>query len=154
MLGVQLHCSLNESLYIFNIYRHPNTNTPFFFYRKLFDFASTNKYVLFVSDFNAHHPDWHDSKTDSQRENISSVRYLPSCYIERWLYNFLSSPNSSSSIIDLSISSRPLASLVDTSTIQDLHFSIRVTVTPILLTFGFLIDIISLLLNFLYCKPD
>jgi len=106
---------------------------PFFFYRKLFDFASTNKYVLFVGDFNAHHSDWHDPRTDSQGENISRVCDAYHLVIANdSSATFLSSPSSSSSVIDLSIVSRSLALLVDTSTIQDLHgsdhFPIRVTV--------------------------
>jgi len=70
ILGVQLVCSLDEPLYIFNIYRHPNTNTPLSFYTKIFAFATTYKYMLFLGDFNAHHLDWENSKW-TFRGNVS-----------------------------------------------------------------------------------
>jgi len=128
-----LHCSLSEPLYIFNIYRHPGTNTPFSFYSKLLGFSSANKYILFLGDFNAHHTDWYDSKTDSQGEAISrACEAFGLIILNDGFPTFLSSPNFSSSVIDLSIASRPLVRLTDTETTQDLHnsdhFPIRITV--------------------------
>jgi len=124
IIGIQVDCSLDEPLFIFNIYRHPNVNTPLHFYSKLFAFASTHKYVLFVGDFNAHHPDWEDHHTDSQRERISQES--EACHLvimNDGQPTFLSSPNFSSSVIDLFIASKPLAPLINQETYQDLYGS-------------------------------
>jgi len=83
IFGIQLHCSLDEPLHIFNVYRHPNSNTPFSFYSNLFAFASTNKYVLFVGDFNAHHSDWEDHRIDLQGEHISRTYETHHLVMER-----------------------------------------------------------------------
>jgi len=104
VLGIRLYCSLAESLYIFNIYHHPGINTPFSFYRKLFGLSSSYKYVIFLSDFNARHSDWHDFRTDSQGENISrACDAFGLVVLNNGSPTFLSSPNFSSSIIDISI---------------------------------------------------
>jgi len=51
----------NDSLVIINVYRHPNQITPFNIFNLLFT-ALTNNFckVVFVGDFNAHHP-WGDA---------------------------------------------------------------------------------------------
>jgi len=121
ILGVQINCSLDEPIYIFNIYRHPNSNTPLSFYSNLFAFASTHKYVLFVGDFNARHSDWEDLRTDQQGEYISKTcEYCHLVIMNDGSLTFMSSPNVSSSIIDLTIASRSLALLATQVTTQDL----------------------------------
>jgi len=132
IIGAQINCSLDEPIYIFNIYRHPNRNTPSSFYNNLFAFALTHKYVLFVGDFNAHHSDWEDSRTDLQGEHISKACESNRLVIMNdGLPTFMSSPNVSSSIIDLSIASGSLAMLSSLITTQDLcgsdHFPISIT---------------------------
>jgi len=124
IIGTQIDYSLDEFLFIFNIYRHPNVNTPPYFYSKLFAFASTHKYVLLVGDFNAHHLDWEDHHSDSQGKCISQESEACQLVIMNdWRPTFLASPSFSSSIIDLSIASRPLAPLISLETYQDLHGS-------------------------------
>jgi len=132
ILGIQVNCSLDEPIFIFNIYRHPNRNTPFSFYSNLFAFALTHKFVLFVGDFNAHHSDWEDTRTDLQGEHISKA--CEDCRLvimNDGSPTFMSSPSVSSSIIDLSIASRSLALLTSLVTTQDLrgsdHFPISIT---------------------------
>jgi len=66
-----------------------------------------------MGDFNVHHSDRHDPRTDPQGENISRA-----CDSLRLIMNdgsptFLSSPDFFSSVIDLSIASGPLALLAD-----------------------------------------
>jgi len=107
-------------------------------------FSSANNYVLFLGDFNAHHTDWHDSRIDSQGEIISRACDIFNLIVlNDGLPTFLSSPNLSSSVIDLSIASRPLALLVDAETIQDLHnsdhFPIRITVRNTLFSLSLLL---------------
>jgi len=131
--GVQLVCSLDEPLYIFNIYRHPNTNTSLSFYTKIFAFATTHKYVLFLGDFNAHHSDWENSKTDIQGERISQACDAHHLVIMNdGSPTFQPSPNVAPSVIDLSIASRPLAILINQETSSDLHgsdhFPIMITI--------------------------
>jgi len=124
IIGTQIDCSLDEPLIIFNIYRHPNTNTPPYFYNKLFAFTSTHKYVLFLGDFNAHHSDWEDSHTDLQGERISQTSEGYNLVIMNdGRPTFQSSPNFSTSIIDLTFASRPLAPLINLETSLDLHGS-------------------------------
>jgi len=86
---IQVDCSLDEPLYIFNIYRHPNVNMPFTFYSKVFTFATTHKYVLFVGDFNAHHSDWGGSEIGpARRADLSSMWILSTCDYEWWAAHF------------------------------------------------------------------
>jgi len=55
ILRISVNCFLYSPLIILNVYRHPNVQTSFSFFRSLFSFLSSNKYVLMVGDFNAHH---------------------------------------------------------------------------------------------------
>jgi len=124
VLGIRLYCPLNEPLYIFNLYRHPGSNTPFSFYRNLFGLSSLYKYIIFLGDFNAHHFDWHDSRVDSQGDSISRVcEALGLVIMNDSSPTFLSSLNLASTVIDLTIASRTLALISDTETIQDSHGS-------------------------------
>jgi len=93
---------------------------------------STQKYVLFVGDFNAHHSDWEDQRTDLQGEYISRAcedYYL--VIMNDGSPTFIYAPNVSSSTIDLTIASRPLAILANQVTIQDLygsdHYPVKIT---------------------------
>jgi len=123
IIGTQIDCSLDEPLFIFNIYRHPNVNAPPHFYSKLFAFASTHKYVLFLGDSNAHHPDWEDHHSDSQGKCISQeIEAYQLVIMNDGQPTFLSSPNTAT-IIDLSIVTRSLAPLINLETYQDLHGS-------------------------------
>jgi len=81
----------------------------FLLFSNLFVFALAHKYVLFVGNFNAHHSDWEDQKTDPQGEHISRTcedHHL--VMMNDGSPTFLSPPNFSFSIIDLSIASRPV----------------------------------------------
>jgi len=70
IIGVKLHCSLDALIHIFNVYRHPNSQTPHrilnnFFYLYLFF-----KYHLILGDFNTHYPAWGDPRLNVQGERI------------------------------------------------------------------------------------
>jgi len=137
ILGIRIDCSLDESIYIFNIYCHPNRNTSSFFYSNLFAFASTQKYVLFIGDFNGHHSDWEDRRTDLQEEYVSRASEDYHLVIMNdGSPIFMSAPNVSSSTIDLTIASRPLAILANQVTTQDLygsdHYPVKITLHIIL----------------------
>jgi len=57
-LGIVLHCD-NEHIAIINIYRHPNQYTPFTVFDQLYSAMLIKYYkVIFIGDFNAHHPWW------------------------------------------------------------------------------------------------
>jgi len=124
--GVLLHCSLDLPILVINLYRHPNTNTPFLFYSNLFAAASRYKYVIILGDFNAHHHAWGDSKIDGQGDSILRACDSHNLVIMNDGHStFLSSSGHSSSVIDLSICSRDLCLLASVATLQDLHGSDR-----------------------------
>jgi len=123
-LAILLYCSLDSPLLIINLYRHPNSKTPFSFYSDLFAVTASYKYSLIVGDFNAHHHSWGDSRIDGQGDAI-----LRACDAHNLIIlndgapTFLSSSGTSSSAIDLSISSRDLGLFSFSNTLPDLHGS-------------------------------
>ncbi|XP_071577678.1 uncharacterized protein [Temnothorax nylanderi] len=62
-----------EELFVCNLYRHTGQDTPESFFNDLFEFACRYKYAILVGDFNAHHPDWHDRRTDAAGEIVASA---------------------------------------------------------------------------------
>jgi len=146
----------NDSLVIINVYRHPNQITPFNIFNLLFT-ALTNNFckVVFVGDFNAHHLDWEDFLTDFQGERISQESEAYHLVIMNdGCPTFQSSPNFSTSIIDLAFASRPLAPLINFKTSPDLHdsdrYPIRISIRDTHPSvYRFRINITYPLLNFL-----
>jgi len=73
MLGIKLTVD-NEPLVIINIYRHPNQITPFVMFNQLFStLLNTYNKVIFVGDFNAHHPWWGCEYEDSADKSLSRI---------------------------------------------------------------------------------
>jgi len=70
ILGILVHCSLDSPVVLLNVYRHPNSPTPFSFFHSLFSFISTHKYAILLGDFNAHHPAWDDGRQNRSGEYI------------------------------------------------------------------------------------
>jgi len=104
IIGIRLHCSLDSSIALFNNYRHLNTNITFSFFSALFSAAVAYKYSL--GDLNAHHQAWGDPRINGQGEIIlraSDANNL--LFLNDGSYTFMSSSGTSSSVIDLSISS-------------------------------------------------
>jgi len=133
VMGLLLHCSLDAPITLFNFYRHPNTNTPLHVYNSLFNKASSAKYSLIVDDFNAHHQAWGDVRIDRQGEHIlRSIDDHELILLNDGATTFLSSSGSSSSSIDLAISSRDLGLLASTFTFTDScgsdHFPVSITI--------------------------
>jgi len=124
MQAIFLHCSLDSPILIINLYRHPNSKTPFVFYSNLLAEASSHKYSLIIGDFNAHHQAWGDSRVDGQGDAIVRACDTHNMIIlNDGLPTFISSSGQASSTIDLSISSRGFGLLTSVSTLQDLHGS-------------------------------
>jgi len=120
-MGIQLHCSLDFPIILFNKYRHPNTNTPFSFFSALFSAAAAYKYSLILGDLNAHHQAWGNPRIDGQGEVIlraSDANNL--LFLNDGSNTLISSSGSSSSIIDLSISSSALAPTSSSFILSDL----------------------------------
>jgi len=130
--AVLIHCSLDLPILVINLYRHPNTKTPFLFYSNLFAAVSTHKYVLILGDFNAHHHAWGDTKIDDQGEAIlKACDYQNLVIMNDGHPTFISFSGHASSSIDLAIGSRDLRLLSSTTTLQDLygsdHFPISIS---------------------------
>jgi len=51
ILGIRVQCSLDSPVVLLNMYRHPNSSTPFSFFRSLFSFISTHKYAILLGDY-------------------------------------------------------------------------------------------------------
>jgi len=118
---------------IVNIYRHPNQNTPFAILDQLF--SSLNKYskVIFIGDFNAHHPWWGCEYEDSAGKILSCIIEIHNLVtLNDRLPTILLHPNAKRSIIDLTLASDDLASLCHSRTGLDTagsnHFSIFTTI--------------------------
>ncbi|XP_077261894.1 uncharacterized protein LOC143897261 [Temnothorax americanus] len=101
-----------QELFICNLYRHTGQDTPAAFFNNLFTFAQQFKYALFVGDFNAHHPDWFDTRKDIIGE------YIADAVIEQNLVllndgtsTFCNIVGNIYSIIDLTIASPNLATI-------------------------------------------
>jgi len=132
IMDLILHCSLDAPITTINLYRHPNTNTPFHVYSSLFNMVLPTKYSLIVGDFNAHHQAWGDTRIDKQGEHIlHSINDHQFILLNDGAVTFLS--GSSSSSIDLAVSSRDLGLLASFSTTTDLrgndHFPVSIIIS-------------------------
>jgi len=124
ILGVSLSCSLDSPVAIFNIYRHPNLQTPFSFYRRLFSCILSIKHVLLLGDFNAHHPAWDTGKQDRSGELLyRSYESTNLVLLNDGSCTHISPPGLSNSTIDLSLATCGLAPLCEFSVEPDSHGS-------------------------------
>jgi len=134
ILGMFLSCSLDFLLVIFNIYRHPNLQTPFSFYRRLFSYILSFKHVLLLGDFNAHHPAWDNGKQDRSGKflyrNYESYNFV---LLNDGSCTHVSPPGLSNSTIDLALATCGLAPLcefsVEPETYGSDHFPINVLIS-------------------------
>jgi len=119
-IGVKLFCSLDAPIHLFNVYRHPNSQTPYTLLNGFFAFAFSSKYHLIVSDFNAHHPAWGDSRQDTLGEHLIRIcdDYCLTI-LNDGSYTFSSPSYRGNSVIDLTIAASQLAPLCSTSTELD-----------------------------------
>jgi len=110
ILGIKLTVA-NELLAIINIYRHPNQITPFIFDQLISTLLSTFSKIIFVGDFNAHHPWWGCEYEDSAGKTLSRIIEGHNLVIlnDRFPTILLHS-NAKRSVIDLVLASEGLAS--------------------------------------------
>jgi len=102
--AIFLHCSLDSPVLIVNLYRHPNSKTPFTFFSNLFSAASAHKYSLILGDFNAHHQVWSDDKIDEQGDAIVRACDAHNLIIQNdGLLTFIFSSGRARTTIDLSL---------------------------------------------------
>jgi len=124
ILGVSLSCSLDSPVLIFNMYRHPNSQTPSSFFRKLFSYISSFKYAILLGDFNAHHYTWDNGKQDRSGEyiyrNFESTNLV---LLNDGSCTHISPPGISNSTIDLSFATCDLAPLCEFLVSSDSHGS-------------------------------
>jgi len=129
ILGIFLSCSLDSPVVILNVYRHPNSQTPFSFFLNLFSFFSSYKYAVMVGDFNAHHSAWNSNKQDRSSEYIFRNFESTNLIILNRSCTYISPPGSSNSIIDLSFATCELAILCEAVTESDsYHFPINISI--------------------------
>jgi len=133
VFGIFVNCSLDLLLVILNVYRHPNVQTPFSFFRNLFSFLSFKKYALMVENFNAHHQVWNSTKQDRMGEYISrNFESANIVILNDGSCTHIAPPGLSDSVIDLSFATRELAILCETITESDFrgsdHFPISILI--------------------------
>jgi len=133
ILGVSLSCSLDSPVVIFNIYRHPNLQTPFSFYRRFFSFFLSIKYVLLLGDFNAHYPAWDNGKQNRSDELLyRSYESTNLVLLNDGSCTHISPPGLSNSTIDLSLATCGLAPLceffVEPDSYDSDHFPINILI--------------------------
>jgi len=131
VLGISVNCSLDSPLIIINVYRHPNVQTPFSFFRNLFTFLSSKKYTLMMGDFNAHHQAWNSIRQDRMGEYICrNFEAANAVVLNDGSSTHIAPPGFSDSIIDLTFATRELAILCEAITESDSrgsdHFPINI----------------------------
>jgi len=124
VLGISVQCSLDSPVVLLNVYRHPNSFTPFSFFRNLFSFISTYKYAILLGDFNAHHTAWDDGRQNRSGEYIyRNLETFGVVIMNDGSSTYISPPGASSSVIDLTFVTKDLASLCEVVTGTDSHGS-------------------------------
>jgi len=137
--GILMQCSLDSRMVLLNVYRHPNSFTPFSFFRNFFSFISTYKYAILVGDFNAHHLAWDDGKQNRSGEYIfRNLETFSVVILNDDISTYISPPGSCSSIIDLTFITRDLVALCEVVTEMDScgsdHFPIYITINETMAT--------------------
>jgi len=120
ILGIRVQCSLDSPVVLLNMYRHPNSSTPFSFFRSLFSFISTHKYAILLGDFNSHHSTWDDGRQNRSGEYIfRNLETFNVVILNDGTNTYISPPGASSSTIDLTFVSKDLAALCEVVTGTD-----------------------------------
>jgi len=131
ILGISVYCSLDSPVVLLNVYRHPNSHTPFSFFHNLFSFISSYKYALLLGDFNEHHPAWDSGRQNKSGEYIfRNLESFSLVILNDGACTYISPLGSSNSTIDLTFATRDLTVLCEalTDSCGSDHFPIHITI--------------------------
>jgi len=109
IIGVKLHCSLDALIHIFNVYRHPNSQTPHRILNNFFTFTSFLNITWFWAILTPITPLGETQDLMYRANALRSAMTIDSAYL--MMDTFSSQSGTEISIIDLTIASCVLASL-------------------------------------------
>jgi len=114
----------NYDLTIISIYRYPRGSLSLEEYSALFAFCLSFANVILLGDFNAHHSEWGNERSDNEGELLlsSAVETSFTC-INSGSPTFLTRPGQRTSAIDLTFISSSIIGLCDWAVLEDTFLS-------------------------------